>query len=436
MHTLRRGIYHLLLRLHPGSFRAEFERDMALDFEDATNTLGFTHLFLDAAVSLARQWIALAAYPAPAPRPSFLAGSYVAVRYAGFTPVQLGLGFIASSMQLLLCMWALNAAPKRPAKLSNASQFFGATPAASNATPGTPSPAGESSGFPFEPSTSNAAFASIRSPQTDQLKPELLLFHPPGPYPSYEVATINPIDPETASTLVRLPPGVSLSPLSIRRYIMNAYRAIYPAQVIGGPDWLNKDAYRISGKIPDDLAAALQKMSREQRADRIRMMQQSLLVARFHLQAHFETRILPVYALVPAKGGMKITPVVAPPETKPGDPPVPSHSAGSLPPGTMMSTPKSDGSWVINAHAIKMPLLIRVVAGNISDRPIVDRTGFTGSFDINNLAWAPLTDTAANTADTPSLVGALKEGLGLAIVPTKAPIEVLVIDSIDRPTAN
>jgi uncharacterized protein (TIGR03435 family) len=440
MHTVSRGIYHMLLRFHPRSFRAEFARDMALDFDDAVKTYGLSRLFLDAAASLARQWwteIASAASPATTQPSSLLTGSYVMVRLDGFTPLQLGLGFIASSTQLLLCILALNAATKHTINLSNAAAIFNTQPTATDAVPGTPSSAGEGSGVPFRPSRSAAAFLDVRSSQANQPKPELLLFHPAGPYASYEVATIKPLDPETASERVRLPPGSFLSPLSIRRYIMNAYGAIYPAQIIGGPDWLNKDAYQIDGKIPDDLAIALAKMTREERRDRIRMMQQSLLAERFHLRAHFEARVLPVYELVPAKGGMKIAPVAPPPESKPGDSPVATHSNGNLPPGTMMSTPKTDGTLVLNAHAIKISLLIRVIAGNISDRPIVDHTGFTGYFDIHNLTWAPLTATAtSNASDAPSLVGALKDKLGLAIVPSKGPIEVLVIDSIDRPTAN
>ena len=57
---------------------------------------------------------------------------------------------------------------------------------------------------------------------------------------------------------------------------MNACGAIYAAQVIGGPEWLNKDAYLINGKASDELASALQKMTREERMDRTRMLQQSL----------------------------------------------------------------------------------------------------------------------------------------------------------------
>ena len=133
-----------------------------------------------------------------------------------------------------------------------------------------------------------AAFALLTltgSAQTAQPKPELLLFHPSGPPLSYEVATIKPIDPNTADRVVRLPPGVTLSPLSIRRYIMNAYGAMYAAQVVGGPDWINKDAYDIKGKFPDDLEAASQTMKRDDRIDQDRAMQQSLLADRFQLKA-------------------------------------------------------------------------------------------------------------------------------------------------------
>lgn len=275
-----------------------------------------------------------------------------------------------------------------------------------------------------------AAFAQT------QPEPELLLFHPSGRLPSYEVATIKPLDPNTASSVVRLPPGASLSPLSIRRYIMNAYGAVYPPQVVGGPDWLNKDAYLINGKVPDDLEAALQKMTREDRSDQTRMMQQCLLADRFHLRAHFETRILPVYELVPAKGRLKITEVPAPQEPKPGDPPMRLRPGDPLPPGSSTTTVNSNGLRVLNGRAIKMQLLARIIGGDIGDRPIVNHTGFTGYFDVTDLTWAPLGEAATSEPDAASLTGALKENLGVRVVPAKDPIEVLVIDSIERPTPN
>jgi uncharacterized protein (TIGR03435 family) len=276
--------------------------------------------------------------------------------------------------------------------------------------------------------------------QTAQPKPELLLFHPSGPPLSYEVATVKPVATNTADRVVKLPPGVmarTFSPLSIRSYIMNAYGAIYAAQVVGGPDWINKDAYDIKGKVPDDLEAAFQKMTFASRDDQTRAMQQSLLADRFHLKAHFETRVLPVYELVPAKGGLKITAVPAPPERKPGDPPIHLRSCDPLSPGSFETRHNSNGLRVFNGCAIKIQSLIRPIGPDAGDRPIVDHSGFTGYFDIKDLTWTPLGDAdAASTPDAPSLSGALEQKLGLKIVRAKDPIEVLVIDSIDRPSPN
>jgi uncharacterized protein (TIGR03435 family) len=218
---------------------------------------------------------------------------------------------------------------------------------------------------------------------------------------------------------------------------MDAYGAKYAAQVIGGPDWLSKDSYVIHGKVPDDVQAVLQKMTSQDRIDQNRSMQQSLLADRFHLKAHFETRVLPVYELVPAKGGLKITEVPAPPERKPGDPPIRHPADDPLPPGSSMGSFNSNGLRGLNARAIKMQLLARIIGGDAGDRPIVDHTGFTGYFDIKDLTWAPLGDASADSApDAPSLIGALEKTLGIKLVPAKDPIEVLVIDHIEKPSEN
>jgi len=442
MHSLHRRIYRLLLRLHPAAFRNEFAREMALDFEEALHTYGLARLFLDAAGSLARQWSAgiasVAPNPMSAPRPSLLAGNYVMVRDRSFTLLELGLGLIASATQLSLCLFALSTGSRHIPDLPIAYAPSSTPDTCSNANSEMRLSAGGSSGSGFKPSQSTAASLGFALPgltQTAQPKPELLLFHPSGPLPSYEVATVKPITPDAASSLVRLPPGGSLSPLGIRRYIMNAYGAIYAPQIIGGPDWLNKDAYLINGKVPDDFESTFQKMTREDRNDQTRMMEQSLLADRFHLKAHFETRVLPVYELVAGKAGLKITAVPAPHESKPGGPPMRLHPGNPLPLGTLMTTPNSDGLRVLNGRAIKMQLLARVIGGDIGDRPIVDHTGFTGYFDVTDLTWAPLADAGAHSEpDALSLPGALKEKLGLRIIPAKDPIEVLVIDGIERPT--
>jgi uncharacterized protein (TIGR03435 family) len=88
-----------------------------------------------------------------------------------------------------------------------------------------------------------------------------------------------------------------------------------------------------------------------------------------------------------------------------------------------------------------MSMFARIIsslgATEIEARPIVDHTGFTGYFDIKDFTSAPLSAAEATDApDAPSLVGALEKQLGIKLVSAKDPIEVLVIDSIDRPSPN
>src|SRR5438874_6539545 len=133
---------------------------------------------------------------------------------------------------------------------------------------------------------------------------DVKVFHPAGPMPSYEVATIKPANPDQ-----------SYGGVTLRRYIAGAYGIPSPwgvpgyeysgSQVAGGPAWIEKDRYEIKGKPADELRDAMEKMSRDDRAAQNRMMQQSLLAERFHLKVHFETREMPVFELIPAKGGLK-----------------------------------------------------------------------------------------------------------------------------------
>jgi len=84
--------------------------------------------------------------------------------------------------------------------------------------------------------------------------------------------------------------------------------------------------------------------------------------------------------------------------------------------------------------------LLRNNSGEAGDRPIIDRTGFTGHFDVDDLTFAPLTAAPSadptSASDAPSLATALEESLGIKLVATKGPVEVVVIDSIDHPSDN
>jgi uncharacterized protein (TIGR03435 family) len=429
MHSLYRSLYRLLLSLHPAAFRREFARDMALDFDQAMRSHGLLSLYLDAAGSLVRQWSvafpSFASTPAPAASCSLLAGNYAGIFDSPFAPIQLGLGLIASAAQIALCMLMLGAGHRHIHPLSIASTRLYTEAADKSADRESTSPASA-------PSNPEKALA-----QSAHLEPELLLLHPSDPLPTYDVATIKLLDPETARSMARLAPGATLSPLSIRRYLMDSYGAHYATQIVGGPDWLSRDEYLIQGKNSADLESAIQKMTREDRYKQIHWMGQSLLAERFHLKAHFETRVLPVYALEADKGGLKITAVPAPPVNKPGEPPIPWKSGDELAPGNMETNQGSNGSRILSGRAIQLTLLARILATDIGDRPIVNRTGFTGYFNVKNLTWVPLANAETSaSSDAPSLPGALKDKLGIRIVSTNAPIEVLVIDRIDRPTPN
>ena len=287
-----------------------------------------------------------------------------------------------------------------------------------------------------------AALSAVTGPivlgiaQEKAADPIARVFHPTPPLPSYDVATIKPAAPVTS------PDGmVVIRGDTVREYIRTAFASgpnLAPSQVIGGPEWIDKDTYTITGKPPADLEAAMQKMNLADRAQKNHAMQQSLLADRFHLKVHFEVREMPIYALAPAKGGLKIKAEEAPaPRDPSGPPPPPLSPRGRLPTGAVMVGGTAN-SRTLRGHFIPMDRFITALSNlqGTGDRPILDETGFTGSFDFD-LTWAPLTAAAdsSSPSDAPSLGTAL-ETLGLRLVATKGPVEVVVIDSIDRPSEN
>jgi len=260
------------------------------------------------------------------------------------------------------------------------------------------------------------------------------VFHPAPPLPSYDVATIKPSVPVTGSNGM-----IVLSGTTVRRYIRTAFApasvSLAPSQVIGGPEWIDKDTYTITGKPSADLEVALRKMTNDERGVQQHMMQQSLLADRFHLKVHSEVRVMSVYALVPAKGGLKIKEVAAPPPPDPLNPPPPLGPNAPVRPGTSMMM-MSAGSRTLKAGATTMTSFVSRISTEMGDRPMIDQTGFTGYFDVE-LKWAPLDSaTTSDSSDLPSLATALEETLGIKLVATKGPVEIVVIDSIDHPSEN
>jgi uncharacterized protein (TIGR03435 family) len=229
--------------------------------------------------------------------------------------------------------------------------------------------------------------------------------------PAYEVATIKPAEANV--------PGTPL-----RAYIQRAF-GVSP-NIIGsiiGPDWINSARYVIQGMPPDSIRDAMKTMTTVEGAKEIERMQQSLLADRFELKAHFETREMPMYQLVQAKGGSKLK--EEPDPTK--------HQI-------RMNQSSFGGAAMIHS-------LIDVLecSPDIGGREVIDQTGLAGVYDIL-LKWTPLQTAAApgggsGSPPSPDVEGAslftaIEEQLGLKLVPTKGPGQVLVIDHIEQPSAN
>jgi uncharacterized protein (TIGR03435 family) len=180
-----------------------------------------------------------------------------------------------------------------------------------------------------------------------------------------------------------------------------------------GPAWIESERFEIIAKISPETA----KLPDEQRVKQILAMAQALLADRFKLEVHRETREMPVYALLPAKGGLKLS------QTGP-------------PSDDWVRTQIGRGRLVSK----QMPTAqLLSILGGILNREVLDESGIKGVFDIA-LDWAP-DDVAANPATSggavkPSIFTALQEQAGLKLESRKVPMQVVVVDRAERPSGN
>ena len=212
---------------------------------------------------------------------------------------------------------------------------------------------------------------------------------------------------------------------SLGSLITLVYR-VQGAQIAGGPDWLNTDRYDVEAKLNSTEVDRRQGLSNDQQVDEMRAMVQMLLEDRFKLAVHHETRRVPVYALVLAQAGQQ---QLAP--AKPGDTyvdGVKDRATGRpLGPGSLLFPEVNSNKLV--AQAIPIGLLVHWLAGEQLDRVVVDKTGLTGIYNIT----LQLPAKSTNTWSEPALTEALEQQLGLKLAPQESPVEVLVVDSAEKP---
>ena len=216
---------------------------------------------------------------------------------------------------------------------------------------------------------------------------------------SFEVATIKRSDMTAeAGQMTRDPRLVALSHVSLQNLMAQAY--LIKNFQISGPDWLDTDRFDIVARLPDGA-------TREQ----LPAMLQSLLKERFHLAVHQDKRTMTAYVLTPGKDGAKLKAV----DSELRD----------------VRTARGAHRWI--AGKLTMPYFAGLLS-NMVDQPVIDETGLKGVYDID-VEWA--SDETAGMDDTPSLPAVLAGKLGLQLDSRKAPVDIYVIDRVDRtPTTN
>jgi len=230
---------------------------------------------------------------------------------------------------------------------------------------------------------------------------------------TYEVVSIKPNKAGTLSAggTRSLPDGFEYMNIPFSMFIKGAYGLNLDSQVAGLPGWAREENYDIVAKVDADTAEKWKKLSRKERRDEEQPMKQSILADRCQFKAHEEMRELPVYDLVIAKGGLNIK------EAPPNEPPMEMMSGDQM-----------------TVHAMKIDTIASTFGGTVG-RMIVDKTGLGDKkFDFE-LKWTPDDRPPANDSE-PSLFTALEEQLGLKLVSAKGPVEVLIIDHMERPSPN
>jgi uncharacterized protein (TIGR03435 family) len=234
--------------------------------------------------------------------------------------------------------------------------------------------------------------------------------------PSFEVASVKPAQPHASGSPfdVTIAGGIMASHVSAGMLIQMVY-SLKPFLIFGSPGWLDSEEWAIVAKPPEGTPP----VNPPKITPELRLRLQALLADRFHLIVHHETREMPVYALVIARNGPKLPP----------------------PDGKDFRLKLGRGSIVATGGA-KIAMLASVISNQL-DRPVIDETGLTDSYSIT-LRWTPeppagapnQAQTAAADPTSPSFFTALQEQLGLKLESKRRPVEVLVIDHVERASEN
>jgi uncharacterized protein (TIGR03435 family) len=258
----------------------------------------------------------------------------------------------------------------------------------------------------------------------------------PSKLPEFDVATIKPTNPEGTSDVgVRIFPGgrviingAQLKSLTAMAFAMNYW------QLSGGEPWMEHATFNIEAKPAENLQPPITDLSHSYWTiddPRLRLMLQALLIDRFQLKYHHETRTGSVSLLQRNGKRIPLTPTkqkTAQDQDQPGhenDIPIPQQSEVDF----------TDNRWFL--FNTTMPQLAQFASNYILHQPVLDMTELNGAFDYKSptqIEVAP--DPASHRVDLSGAFPALLREIGLKLTPSKGPVDHLVIDSAQKPTAN
>jgi len=230
----------------------------------------------------------------------------------------------------------------------------------------------------------------------------------------FEVVSIKPATPQLGGGRINPLPGgqtYCAQAITVKSIVMLMYK-LKPEQISGGPAWIDHEVYDIEAKA-----------ARPSSLDDLHAMFKNLLASEFKLKLHKETKEGPVYALIVDKSGLKMKVN----ETENVDLKTPMTATG-FGKAKGVRVPMSYFCWFLSFQV---------------DRPVIDKTGLGKYYDFT-LEWdraLPPGDPERDSApppnyDAPTIFDAIRGQLGLKLEPQKGPMEIFVIDHVERPVAN
>jgi len=259
--------------------------------------------------------------------------------------------------------------------------------------------------------------------------------HPSQAPPRFEVASIKRNTSGDRGEHISVKPGglFGVDNMSVRSLIQNGF-GVQDSQISGGPGWINSERYDISAKSGG-----------ETQPQALLLMLRTLLEDRFQLKTHRAEQDKTAYMLTVADGGLKMQHAEGSCVVRdPANPPREGDNTNFC--GNMRR-----GLNSLDGMGVKISANDGITLGNIAGqltailgRPVVDRTGLTGLYTFH-LQWLPteaasapnnLSGAMPEDLSDSSLFTAVREKLGLKLSSVKVPVEVLVIDQIERPSEN